>query len=263
MIKLDSQQQTIVDSTESKICVIAGAGSGKTGTTIERIRRLLKEGADPRGFVCITFTKMAAQEMKTRLADIPGSEQMFIGTIHSFAYKIMSRSGNRANLLTPEKEREITRTLIDKHAKHLTLETYDQWSEKRRLMELGYYKSYEVENLLTTEEAEELSILFDHIDLKDIYNSMTKEDVEKLTARILEHENDIHFRSSYPETMRSVAKKLGLITFNALLEECAKVNAQPIEFLFVDEFQDVGAFEYKFLMSLNAKNVFVVGDDYQ
>ena len=64
--------------------------------------------------------------------------------------------------------------------------------------------------------------------------------------------------------MRSVARRMGMITFNGLLEECHKKgHSQRIQYLFVDEFQDVGAFEYKFLMGLDAENVFVVGDDYQ
>lgn len=264
MVKLDKQQQAIVNSRADKICVIAGAGSGKTFTVIERIRKLLSDGEDPSGFVCITFTKMAAQEMKNRLSDIPGSNKMFIGTIHAFAYRILSRAGIQANLLTPDKEREITRTLIDKYAKHLTLAKYDEWAERQRLMDLGYYKSYEADNLLDSKEAEDLANLFDHIDLKHIYNSMSKEDVEALTKRIIEREGKVVTSKDYPETMRSVASRMGLITFNALLEECNKVNTDhKIKYLLVDEFQDVGAFEYKFLMGLNAENVFVVGDDYQ
>lgn len=264
MVKLDKQQQAIVNSNAAKICVIAGAGSGKTYTVIERIRKLLSDGEDPSDFVCITFTKMAAQEMKNRLADIPGSNRMFIGTIHAFAYRILSKSGIQANLLTADKEREITRTLIEKYAKHLTLDKYDEWAERQRLMDLGYYKSYEADNLLNSMEAEDLANLFDHIDLKSIYNSMSKEDVEILTKKIMERENRVITSKDYPETMRSTASRMGLITFNALLEECNKVNAShKIKYLFVDEFQDIGAFEYKFLIGLNAENVFVVGDDYQ
>lgn len=263
-MNLDKQQQAIVESNASKICVIAGAGSGKTGTTVERVRKLLKDGHNPAGFVCITFTKMAAQEMRSRLSDIPGHDKMFIGTIHAFAYRILAKAGIKAELLTPERERDITRTLIQKYAKHLTLEKYDEWADKHRLMELGYYKKYEVESILTADEAEELLCLFDHIDLKYVYESMSKEDVEKLTERILERENAIHSRTNYPETMRSVAQRLGMITFNGLLEKCNEVAYKHrIQFLFVDEFQDVGAFEFKFLMGLNAQNVFVVGDDYQ
>jgi len=56
---LDKNQLEIVNSKEPRIIVEAGAGSGKTFTLIERIKRLLLEGVQPSNIVAITFTKMA------------------------------------------------------------------------------------------------------------------------------------------------------------------------------------------------------------
>jgi ATP-dependent helicase/nuclease subunit A len=47
--------------------VRANAGSGKTKTLIDRVARLLMEGADPAAILCITYTKAAAAEMQRRL----------------------------------------------------------------------------------------------------------------------------------------------------------------------------------------------------
>ena len=49
--------------------VSASAGTGKTTVMIARIARLIADGADVSQLVVVTFTNLAAAEMKTRLAD--------------------------------------------------------------------------------------------------------------------------------------------------------------------------------------------------
>ena len=60
------QQKVIASSSEKLICS-AAAGSGKTAVMIERIVRLIREGADPFSFLVITFTNAAAAEMKEKI----------------------------------------------------------------------------------------------------------------------------------------------------------------------------------------------------
>ena len=62
--ELSEIQNNIVHSRSSDIVVVAGAGSGKTRVLTERIKWLLEEGADPSNLVAITFTNMAADEMR-------------------------------------------------------------------------------------------------------------------------------------------------------------------------------------------------------
>ncbi len=49
------------------VFVTANAGSGKTKVLVDRIARLLLDGAKPSAFLCVTFTKAAAAEMQRRL----------------------------------------------------------------------------------------------------------------------------------------------------------------------------------------------------
>lgn len=74
---------------ESGHCVVlAGPGSGKTKTlTIAMARALLEDVEEPRGIACITYNNECAIELETRLAQlgIESSENIFIGTVHSFA----------------------------------------------------------------------------------------------------------------------------------------------------------------------------------
>lgn len=91
-LKLNIRQRKVVEATESKILCLAAAAGGKTRTLTERIRYLIEcRSVKPEDIVAITFTNMAADEMKKRLGDIcTGS---FIGTIHSYANGICLANG--------------------------------------------------------------------------------------------------------------------------------------------------------------------------
>lgn len=265
-MELDKSQKKIVNASDKNICVIAGAGSGKTRVLTERVAKLLNDGVDPHSMVCITFTRMAAQEMRNRFKNIPNADKMFIGTIHSFANQIYRNTGIRFQLLTPEKETSIMKYLIKKYAKHLTLESFDEYCKGKYLVNIGRLKKKEIENILTDEQEAERRIFCDGPNIKYLYenkNTMTEDELAK--AVILE-EMITKQSKDYPETVRSIAAKENIITFNALLDKCTQVlksQNRKIEYLFVDEFQDIGVFEYRFLLGLNADHVFVVGDDYQ
>ena len=60
-------QQKVIGSPSRKLICSAAAGSGKTAVMIERIARLIREGADPFSFLVITFTNAAAAEMKEKI----------------------------------------------------------------------------------------------------------------------------------------------------------------------------------------------------
>lgn len=71
---------------------------------------------------------------------------------------------------------------------------------------------------------------------------------------------------TYGESIKTLCKKRGIITFDELLIKAKKyfesLNTK-LEYVFVDEFQDVGSLEYNFIQSLSAENYFFVGDDFQ
>ena len=54
------------------VFVSANAGSGKTRVLVERVSRLLLDGAMPDKILCLTYTKAAAAEMQSRLFDALG-----------------------------------------------------------------------------------------------------------------------------------------------------------------------------------------------
>lgn len=61
-------QQNVIDFRGKDMLVSASAGTGKTTVMIERIVSLIEQGADVNEIVVVTFTNLAAAEMKARLA---------------------------------------------------------------------------------------------------------------------------------------------------------------------------------------------------
>lgn len=90
--KLNQIQQETVQTTEGRVRVIAGAGSGKTRAIAYRYAYLVNEiGIDPGNILCLTFTNKAAREMKSRIAALvpAGMNNDFICTIHGFCVKFL------------------------------------------------------------------------------------------------------------------------------------------------------------------------------
>jgi DNA helicase II / ATP-dependent DNA helicase PcrA len=96
-----SQQQAITSNSPA-ILNVAGAGSGKTFTIIERIDRLVREGTRPDAILCLTFTRKAAGELKERLAKKIGdaARRITAGTFHSISYRILMDWGERIGYRT-------------------------------------------------------------------------------------------------------------------------------------------------------------------
>lgn len=72
-VKDATEQQTLAAQPDYQIHVEANAGSGKTRVLVNRVARLLLDGAKPDKILCLTYTRAAAGEMKSRLFDTLGS----------------------------------------------------------------------------------------------------------------------------------------------------------------------------------------------
>lgn len=86
--------------TSKNLQIIACAGAGKTEFVSARIAYLVAEGiAKPENIVAFTFTESAAEELKFRIRSKirnligrqPDVGDLFVGTIHSFAYELLKQ----------------------------------------------------------------------------------------------------------------------------------------------------------------------------
>lgn len=105
-MKLDAEQLKVVGHRGGPALVLAGPGSGKTATLVERARALLEEGVPSRELALVTFTQKAAQEMRRRLGE--EAREAFVGTIHALALRILLLR-RRLRPLSEEEEEALLR----------------------------------------------------------------------------------------------------------------------------------------------------------
>lgn len=95
-MNLTIEQQEAVKTTANRVLVVAGAGSGKTRVLTERVGRLFDAcNASPVEILAITFTRMAGQEMASRITDRLGihGRRVEVGTLHGVALGMLKRFG--------------------------------------------------------------------------------------------------------------------------------------------------------------------------
>ncbi|MEV6844224.1 ATP-dependent DNA helicase UvrD2 [Actinoplanes sp. NPDC051411] len=84
---LDPEQRTAVTAPAGPVCILAGAGTGKTRAITHRIAyRTLTGEASPRHFLAVTFTARAAAEMRARLSAL-GAAGVQARTFHAAALR--------------------------------------------------------------------------------------------------------------------------------------------------------------------------------
>ncbi|MDQ4089656.1 MAG: ATP-dependent helicase, partial [Actinomycetota bacterium] len=101
MFDLNDRQRQAVDHDGGPLLVLAGAGSGKTGTLAHRVARLLRDGVDPERVCLVTFSRRAAQELlgrAGRLSDRSAAGRVWGGTFHSVANRVLRLHGRRLGL---------------------------------------------------------------------------------------------------------------------------------------------------------------------
>lgn len=245
-MSLNHAQTEAVAHNKGPCMVLAGPGSGKTLTIAKRIEYLImKHKVRPEEILVITFTKYAAWEMKNRTRSIcgPSSYAVTFGTFHGIYYGILKWAYrlNQSNLLSDEEKYRILREIlpgIDWDQEPEADEEKDYLQELA--IEIGNVKN----NCMDIEEYEPV-----------------KYTTEK-------------FRKLY-RTYEETKKKYRKIDFEDMLIQCRdlfmkrpdilKKWQEKIQYILVDEFQDVNQAQYDVVRMLAAPqdNLFVVGDDDQ
>lgn len=82
-------QEKAVRAGDDCIAVLAGPGTGKTHTLVERIARLIADGVDPAHITAVTFTRQAAAELTKRLAPYDPAGKAHVGTFHALCQKLL------------------------------------------------------------------------------------------------------------------------------------------------------------------------------
>ena len=99
--ELDADQRRAVEAGPGSILIVAGPGSGKTRTLTHRIAYLVRHRSVPAAHcLAITFTRRAADEMRTRLQTLLPDvwEHVPVFTFHALGLAILREHWNAAGL---------------------------------------------------------------------------------------------------------------------------------------------------------------------
>lgn len=220
--------------------VLAGPGSGKTTVIIQRIRRLTeKMGVSPYRILVITFTKAAAEQMKTRYAALQGKTGVMFGTFHSIFFRILRQAcGYSLEQVLSEDERRNTMQKLVTEAR-ISVQDQEEYIQQ-------FFSQYS----LMKNQLQDVSDFMPEGLPKDEFVALTKK---------------------FDGWKRRNEK----MDFDDMLTECYEVLSQDektrkmwqdrFDYILVDEFQDVNRAQYACLQMLAApkNNLFVVGDDDQ
>lgn len=98
-MNLNTEQKKVIETNKNSICVLAGPGSGKTHSIIERIAHVIETEKMPRErILAVTFTNKAANEMRSRIKTRCGAPLPAIFTFHALALKIIKENDHALDL---------------------------------------------------------------------------------------------------------------------------------------------------------------------
>ena len=127
-MELNNRQRKVVEADDPYILCLATAAAGKSRVLTERIKHLIQvKHVKPQDIVAISFTNMAADEIKRRIGD--GYQGAYIGTVHGYANQICLANGidtsawianfdfdeiiRRAMKISTTKYRKVKHVLVD------------------------------------------------------------------------------------------------------------------------------------------------------
>lgn len=240
-MQFNNSQLKAVKHKTGPMLVIAGPGSGKTTVLTARIRNLIEEySVNPTNILVITFTKAAANEMKSRFNNMMGrSTNVTFGTFHAVFFMIL-RAAYNYSVDSIIKE-DVRQNIIKQAIERSRLEPDD-------LNEMVSNITGEISRVKT-----------EAIDINAYYSASCPEE---------------EFRDIYKYYVKTL-KKMGLIDFDDMLLYCHELLTtrrdilakwqQKYQYILIDEFQDINKIQYD-IIKLLAKpqdNLFIVGDDDQ
>ena len=268
--RFNPAQREAATTTLGPMLVNAGAGSGKTSVLTVRIANLLSQGVPPERILALTFTKKAADEMRSRIIALQGdtARRICMGTFHSVFIRFLRPFAQRINY-------PANFTVLDEDDSLATLKRCireivtdrrppkEQWSKQdvlRYKEEDSAYKAKTIQSII----------------------SRCKNDLVTADAYAADPEQQRRdTRAGRPLTgrifvaYRNACHRMAMMDFDDILlytdmllannPDVLGMISGSFDYILVDEYQDTNVAQYTILQRLTwlNKNICVVGDDSQ
>jgi DNA helicase-2/ATP-dependent DNA helicase PcrA len=261
--RANPRQLEAIKQTDGPLLIIAGPGSGKTFTLVERIVYLITHrNVAPENLLVVTFTDKAAQELTTRISnrllelDIRFNlNEMYLGTFHSICLRWL------------EEYREFTRL-----KRSFTM--MDQFDQQYFLYKrVGLYQELPfIEHIIKPDSKQKT---WDKTaDLLKWLNVVSEEALDSNTLIAAKHDEVKALGHAYALYQQQLEEENALdfstIQYEALrllrsYPQALKELQEKIQYLMVDEYQDTNTVQEQLLTLLagDEPNICVVGDDDQ
>ncbi len=247
---LNEEQAQAAAATEGYIRVSAGAGTGKTSALTSRYAYIISAlGISPRNALCVTFTNKAAGEMKGRICKLCGEHvEPMVATFHGFCCEFLRAEAEalgwscKFSLWAVSDVRETLKTIyaeLKVNGRDLTLKDCWEYIDSKKCADLSYV----------------------HLMLAPQTDSLFK--LSQTTPSLKER---IFYRYLYVQRTAAALDFDDLIAFTLYLlqnnEEVRLRWQKRLEYVMVDEFQDIDAQQYELVEILAGYhgNLFIVGD---
>ncbi len=246
--QLNPEQRRAAETTEGPVLILAGAGTGKTRAITFRMANLIANGTPAESILAVTFTNKAAEEMRTRVADlllkagVPPATP-WLSTFHSLCARLLRREAAAAQL---PKDFAIYDTDDQLAAVKLAMAKLNIDSETLTPRNVLSAISNAKNHALTPERLRAEAIGGDGRKVADIYAEYERQ---------LKSSNALDFDDLLLRTAL-------MLRHNPFVREKWQARFQ---YLHVDEYQDTNRVQYDLMRLLtNAKqNLCVVGDEDQ
>lgn len=260
--KANPQQLEAIHATDGPVLIIAGPGSGKTFTLVERVVYLIiHKGVAPESLFVVTFTEKAARELTTRISNRLNElnikfnlNEMYLGTFHSICLRLL------------EDHREFTRL-------KRSFNLFDQFDQQYFLYQrIGEFRSIADAQLVMGDDqsgrwpqSEQLMKL------------LNKVSEEALDVEVLAVAPDVEVRAlaSCFRKYQELLLENNCLDFSGIQYEALQLlqnHPEVLEhvrnkfsYLMVDEYQDTNTIQERIITLLmgERQNLCVVGDDDQ
>lgn len=279
----EDQEAAVMYDGKKPLLIEAGPGSGKTTVLIERVKYLLNNKCiDPESLLVITFTKKAANELKTRLSEETDNiseldvQKMQISTIHGFCAKILEKAGHVNLSIIDDDLGEKINMFVRKHLEELGFTGIAYASKRDAKNIINKYEEYctfgvDSQNLIKYIQ-DNYPISQDYIDFVEQYMEENEGKFPKMEVKENKEFKQSYYNALYLQVAKSypiykeLMEKENVIDFGHMqlkALEYLKENPDSVfKNILIDEFQDTDPIQmeiFKILMK-NCDSATFVGD---